>query len=131
MTTLDTVEDICVRTHTTVRTFPDLHSHLYNIVLARCSHHFCGTTRTWGRRAVLVILKIVRRIHLDNLRSHSGILIVQVRPGSKVLDVGCGVGGPMRNIAVFGDCHVQGITINQYQVSPASTRPPKLGRMRC
>lgn len=40
----------------------------------------------------------------------------QVRPGSKVLDVGCGVGGPMRNIAVFGDCSVQGITINQYQV---------------
>ncbi|CAN0549968.1 unnamed protein product, partial [Ectocarpus sp. 8 AP-2014] len=41
---------------------------------------------------------------------------IEVRPGSKVLDVGCGVGGPMRNIAVFGDCAVQGITINQYQV---------------
>lgn len=41
----------------------------------------------------------------------------QVRPGSKVLDVGCGVGGPMRNISVFGDCEVQGITINQYQAS--------------
>lgn len=45
---------------------------------------------------------------------------MQVRPGSKVLDVGCGVGGPMRNIAVFGDCQVQGITINQYQVSLAT-----------
>lgn len=43
--------------------------------------------------------------------------LFQVRPGSKVLDCGCGVGGPMRNIAVFGDCEVQGITINQYQVS--------------
>ncbi|CAM9177007.1 unnamed protein product [Ectocarpus sp. 6 AP-2014] len=42
---------------------------------------------------------------------------IEVRPGSKVLDVGCGVGGPMRNIAVFGDCAVQGITINQYQVN--------------
>eukprot|EP00904_Undaria_pinnatifida_P010566 jgi/Undpi1/663/HiC_scaffold_10.g04127.m1 len=42
---------------------------------------------------------------------------IEVRPGSKVLDVGCGVGGPMRNISVFGDCEVQGITINQYQVN--------------
>ncbi|CAM9949277.1 unnamed protein product [Ascophyllum nodosum] len=42
---------------------------------------------------------------------------IEVRPGSKVLDVGCGVGGPMRNIAVFGMCQVQGITINQYQVN--------------
>ncbi|CAM9109271.1 unnamed protein product [Sphacelaria rigidula] len=42
---------------------------------------------------------------------------IEVRPGSKVLDVGCGVGGPMRNIAVFGDCDITGITINQYQVN--------------
>lgn len=29
----------------------------------------------------------------------------------------------MRNIAVFGDCAVQGITINQYQVRQPSTAP--------
>jgi sterol 24-C-methyltransferase len=34
----------------------------------------------------------------------------------KCLDVGCGVGGPMRNMAIFTDCKIEGITINAYQV---------------
>lgn len=38
-------------------------------------------------------------------------------PGMKALDVGCGVGGPMRNMAVFTGCNIEGITINQYQVN--------------
>jgi len=36
---------------------------------------------------------------------------------SKVLDIGCGVGGPARNISQFAGCEVQGVTINDYQVS--------------
>jgi sterol 24-C-methyltransferase len=40
-------------------------------------------------------------------------------PGNQVLDVGCGVGGPMRNIARFADCHVTGINNNAYQVARA------------
>eukprot|EP01034_Spumella_vulgaris_P041690 gene41690-51665_t len=36
--------------------------------------------------------------------------------GMRVLDVGCGVGGPMRNIALFSGAQVEGITINHYQV---------------
>jgi sterol 24-C-methyltransferase len=35
---------------------------------------------------------------------------------SHVLDVGCGIGGPMRNIARFLNCKVTGITLNPYQV---------------
>jgi sterol 24-C-methyltransferase len=38
-------------------------------------------------------------------------------PGLKVLDVGCGVGGPMRNMAVFTGSQIEGVTINQYQVN--------------
>lgn len=34
-----------------------------------------------------------------------------------VLDVGCGIGGPMRNIAKFLQCNVTGITLNPYQVN--------------
>lgn len=34
----------------------------------------------------------------------------------KVLDVGCGIGGPMRNICKFTGCDVTGLTLNQYQV---------------
>merc|ERR1712000_13262 len=42
---------------------------------------------------------------------------VGLKPGMKCLDVGCGVGGPMRNIAVFSGASVTGITINNYQVN--------------
>lgn len=38
-------------------------------------------------------------------------------PGMKALDVGCGVGGPMRNMAIFTGASIEGITINQYQVN--------------
>jgi sterol 24-C-methyltransferase len=33
----------------------------------------------------------------------------------KCLDVGCGVGGPMRNIANFSGANIDGVTINAYQ----------------
>mmetsp|Transcript_29399 Transcript_29399/g.62439 ORF Transcript_29399/g.62439 Transcript_29399/m.62439 type:complete len:471 (+) Transcript_29399:191-1603(+) len=34
----------------------------------------------------------------------------------RILDVGCGIGGPMRNICKFTGCDVTGLTLNQYQV---------------
>jgi len=34
----------------------------------------------------------------------------------KLLDVGCGIGGPMRNICKFTGADVTGLTLNQYQV---------------
>lgn len=37
-------------------------------------------------------------------------------PGDHLLDVGCGVGGPMRNIARFTGARVTGFNNNQYQV---------------
>lgn len=40
-----------------------------------------------------------------------------VQSSQRLLDVGCGVGGPMRNISVFTGANIQGITINQYQVN--------------
>lgn len=39
-----------------------------------------------------------------------------VKAGDKLLDVGCGVGGPMRNIAKFTRANVTGVTLNEYQV---------------
>lgn len=39
-----------------------------------------------------------------------------LKPGMKVLDCGCGVGGPARNIARMSGAHVTGITISDYQV---------------
>jgi sterol 24-C-methyltransferase len=39
-----------------------------------------------------------------------------MKPGMKALDVGCGVGGPMRNMAIFSGSQIKGVTINEYQV---------------
>ena len=40
-------------------------------------------------------------------------------PGMRVLDVGCGVGGPMREIARFSGAQVVGVNNNAYQVQKA------------
>jgi len=42
-----------------------------------------------------------------------------LRPGMKVMDIGCGVGGPLRNIARFSKAQVLGLNNNEYQVSRA------------
>jgi len=52
---------------------------------------------------------------------------LQVQPGQKVLDAGCGVGGPMRRIAARTGAHVTGVTINQYQVDRATKHNRDLG----
>jgi len=40
-------------------------------------------------------------------------------PQSKALDVGCGIGGPMRTIAKFTGCQIIGVNNNAYQVRRA------------
>ena len=47
---------------------------------------------------------------------HFLALCMQLRPGMRVLDVGCGVGGPAREIARFAGVHVVGVNNNEYQV---------------
>merc|ERR1711966_221969 len=44
-----------------------------------------------------------------------------VNHGAKVLDCGCGVAGPARNIAKFTGANVTGITINEFQVNRGNT----------
>lgn len=42
--------------------------------------------------------------------------MLRAAPGMRILDVGCGVGGPMRIIAASTGAHITGITISEYQV---------------
>ena len=56
----------------------------------------------------------------ESIRRHEYVLAAQLRdcygPDKHVLDVGCGIGGPARNISRFLQCQVTGITLNPYQV---------------
>lgn len=49
--------------------------------------------------------------------------LLHVQPGQKLLDCGCGVGGPMRTIAARSGAHVTGLTINDYREIPAGRAP--------
>ncbi|KAG6550693.1 hypothetical protein Mapa_007790 [Marchantia paleacea] len=53
--------------------------------------------------------------------------LLKLKPDMKVLDAGCGVGGPMRAIAAHSGSHVVGITINDYQVARARSHNKKAG----
>ncbi|KAF8652370.1 hypothetical protein AX16_004398 [Volvariella volvacea WC 439] len=58
---------------------------------------------------------------LASLARHEHYLAAQMvlRPGMRVLDVGCGVGGPAREIARFSDCQVIGLNNNDFQIQRA------------
>lgn len=53
--------------------------------------------------------------------------LLDMKPGMKVLDAGCGVGGPMRAIAAKSRSNVVGITINDYQVQRATSHNKRAG----
>ncbi|GAB2289261.1 SUMO protein smt3 [Dionaea muscipula] len=67
--------------------------------------------------------------HRDATRLHEEMAVdlIRVQPGDKILDVGCGVGGPMRAIAAHSLANVVGITINEYQVNRARLHNKKAG----
>ena len=47
--------------------------------------------------------------------------------GMKVLDVGCGVGGPMRSIARFSGATIEGVNNNDYQLEKVAVHNRKAG----
>ncbi|MFS7996325.1 putative 24-methylenesterol C-methyltransferase [Helianthus anomalus] len=55
--------------------------------------------------------------NLESSRIHEQMAVdlIGVKAGQKILDAGCGIGGPMRAIASHSGCNVTGITINEYQ----------------
>jgi len=55
----------------------------------------------------------------ESIKRHEYFLaskLGQNMAGKRIIDVGCGVGGPYRNIATFTGGDVTGITLNEYQV---------------
>lgn len=57
----------------------------------------------------------------ESIRRHEYQLASQLNTyQGTILDVGCGIGGPMRTISKFLQSHVEGITLNPYQVERAN-----------
>ena len=65
----------------------------------------------------------------ESIASHQYFLgeAIGLRPGMKVLDIGCGVGGPQRAIAKKFGSSVVGLNINEYQLRKCSTYNRKAG----
>jgi sterol 24-C-methyltransferase len=66
--------------------------------------HFCGyqPTESWDTAQAR--------------HEHHLALVMEMKPGMKVLDLGCGVGGPAREMAIFAEVNVTGVTINDLHV---------------
>ncbi|RGB34794.1 S-adenosyl-L-methionine-dependent methyltransferase [Rhizophagus diaphanus] len=60
---------------------------------------------------------------------HEHYLAMQlnIKSGMKVLDVGCGVGGPAREICQLSGAHITGINNNDYQISRAIRSAARIG----
>lgn len=52
---------------------------------------------------------------------------MNLRPGMRVLDVGCGVGEPARQIARFADVNITGLNNNHYQLQRAAKHTQRAG----
>ncbi|ERN00849.1 cycloartenol-C-24-methyltransferase [Amborella trichopoda] len=55
----------------------------------------------------------------ESLKRYEHFIALQLglKPGMKVLDVGCGIGGPLREIARFSLTSITGLNNNEYQIS--------------
>lgn len=65
----------------------------------------------------------------DSLRRHQRFIAesIGLKPGMRVLDVGCGIGGPMREIVKATGAHVVGLNINAYQLEKCEKYNQKAG----
>jgi len=52
---------------------------------------------------------------------------LELKRGMRALDVGCGVGGPMRTIARFSEAHIVGLNNNAYQIERAKKLNQEIG----
>eukprot|EP00879_Flechtneria_rotunda_P011009 GHRR01011504.1.p1 GENE.GHRR01011504.1~~GHRR01011504.1.p1 ORF type:complete len:345 (+),score=80.65 GHRR01011504.1:506-1540(+) len=74
--------------------------------------------------------RLKHETHTESIRRHEHYLALRLglQPGVKCLDVGCGIGGPLREIALFSGAHITGVNNNAYQISRALYHTKRTGR---
>ncbi|KAI9154944.1 sterol 24-C-methyltransferase [Paramyrothecium foliicola] len=92
---------------TITRQYYNLATDLYEYGWSQC-FHFCRFA--YGESFHRAIAR----------HEHYLALNMGIKKGMKVLDVGCGVGGPAREIVKFTGAHVTGLNLNEYQVQRAT-----------
>jgi sterol 24-C-methyltransferase len=107
-------EDRGVRYAAMIEQYYDLVTEFYEFGWGQ-SFHFAPRHPGESRRASILRLEHYIALRLD------------LRADMSVIDVGCGVGGPMRNIARFAGVHVTGVTINGHQVERGRRRIAEAG----
>jgi len=101
--------------------YVDLVNHYYNLVT---DFYEWG----WGQSFHFAIQHYSESFSASIARhEHYLALRMGLGQGMKILDVGCGVGGPARNISFFAGCNVTGLNNNQYQVDRAIALNKKHG----
>ena len=101
--------------------YADMVNHFYNLVTDFYEYGW-GQSFHFGPR-------FINEDFLQSIRRAEYYLALRMglNEKSKVMDIGCGVGGPMRNIAVHTGAKIDGITINQYQVNVGNRYNTELG----
>ena len=74
----------------------------------------------WGRSFHFAALQH-GETHEESIKRQESYLSdrMSLRPGMRVVDIGCGVGGPMRYLAQITGAHITGINIDAYQLEKA------------
>ncbi|RKP11780.1 S-adenosyl-L-methionine-dependent methyltransferase, partial [Piptocephalis cylindrospora] len=82
----------------------------------------------WGRSFHFARMHIGESFAASIARhEHYLAMRLGLREGMRVLDVGCGVGGPQREIAHFTGAHITGFNNNSYQLTRAEAYALKEG----
>ena len=77
----------------------------------------------WGSSFHFAPRHLYEGFHASIARhEHYLAMKMKMEKDHKILDVGCGVGGPAREIARFSEAHVTGLNNNAYQIKRANAR---------
>ena len=85
-------------------------------------YDLCGEFMVWGWGESLHFAPLTPQESLEDSKvRHQRLMIakLELQPGMTVVDVGCGVGGPMRRVVREAGVRVVGININKIQLEKA------------